>query len=152
MWMKVKIYETQLTDEVLEMLIAFSVAWEQEQSCYGYRKNELTDIEGNRVFLAEEDGRIIGYLFGYMEKAQNIRSIMPTDTPYFEIEELYVIPEKRSQGVGGALFRYIEDVMRSENVEYLMLSTAAKNHRAILHFYIDEMGMDFWSARLFKKL
>jgi hypothetical protein len=34
----------------------------------------------------------------------------------------------------------------------MMLTTATKNFRAILHFYIDELGMDFWSARLFKKI
>jgi hypothetical protein len=33
-----------------------------------------------------------------------------------------------------------------------MLSTATKNARAILHFYLDELGMEFWSARLFKSL
>ena len=152
MWMNIKIEEKQLTEALLEMLAAFSEAWEQEQSCWGYRKNDRADIEGNRIFLAQEDGQTIGYLFGHMEKAQNMRSIMPADTPYFEMEELYIIPEKRSQGVGGALFRYAEDVLRNEKIEYLMLSTATKNHRAILHFYIDEMGMDFWSARLFKKL
>lgn len=152
MWMNAKITEMQLTDELMEKLIAFSEAWEQEQSCWGYRKNDRTDIEGNRVFLAEEEGQVVGYLFGYMEKAENIRSIMPTGTPYFEVEELYIVPEKRSQGVGRALFRHAEDILRGENVEYLMLSTATKNYRAILHFYIDEMGMDFWSARLFKKL
>ena len=152
MWMNIKIEEKQLTEMLLEMLVAFSEAWEQEQSCWGYRKNDRADIEGNRIFLAQEDGQTIGYLFGHMEKAQNMRSIMPADTPYFEMEELYIIPEKRSQGVGGVLFRYAEDVLRNEKIEYLMLSTATKNHRAILHFYIDEMGMDFWSARLFKKL
>ena len=30
--------------------------------------------------------------------------------------------------------------------------TATKNFRAILRFYIDELGMAFWSARLYKKI
>ena len=34
----------------------------------------------------------------------------------------------------------------------IMLITATKNFRAILHFYIDELGMDFWSTSLFKKI
>jgi len=37
-------------------------------------------------------------------------------------------------------------------MEFIMLSTATKNYKSILHFYIDELGMDFWNARLFKKI
>ena len=46
---------------------------------------------------------------------------------------------------------YAEDAVRGE-AEYVMLSTATKNWRAILHFYVDELGMDFWNARLFKRI
>ena len=147
-----KLYETPLTEDVLEKLIDFSADWEAEKSCHGYRKNDRSDIENNRIFLAEEQGTVVGYLFGCAETSKNASSIMPNGTPYFEVEELYVIPELRSRGIGRALFRFVEDKLRGEGVPYLMLSTATKNHRAILHFYIDEMGMDFWSARLFKKL
>lgn len=147
-----KLYETPLTDEVLETLVAFSADWEAENSCHGYRKNERSDIENNRIFLAEDQGNVVGYLFGCAEKSRNASSIMPDETPYFEVEELYVIPEMRSKGIGRALFRFVEDKLREDGMQYMMLGTATKNHRAILHFYIDEMGMDFWSARLFKKL
>ena len=76
---------------------------------------------------------------------------MPDGADYFEVDEIYVKPAYRSQGVGAALFRYMEEQVRPE-AEYLMLGTATKNFRAILHFYIDELGMEFWSAALFKKL
>ena len=39
-----------------------------------------------------------------------------------------------------------------EEADFVLLSTATRNWRAILHFYIDELGMEFWSARLFKPL
>ena len=39
-----------------------------------------------------------------------------------------------------------------DGIGFLMLSTATKNYKSILHFYIEELGMDFWSARLFKRL
>lgn len=31
------------------------------------------------------------------------------------------------------------------------LNETTKNWRAIFHFYVDELDMSFWSARLFKK-
>jgi len=146
------IYEAQLNDELLKKLISMSADWETEDSTYGYRKNDRSDIEGNRIFLAEQDGKLLGYLFGQEAKSERATSIMVDGTPYFEVEELYVTPECRNQGVGRALFQFVEQELKAVGIEYMMLSTATKNYKKILHFYIDELGMDFWSARLFKKL
>ena len=55
------------------------------------------------------------------------------------------------EGVGRALFRAAVETLRGET-RMLLLSTATKDWRRILHFYIDELGMDFWSARLFKEI
>lgn len=77
---------------------------------------------------------------------------MEEGTTFFEIEELYVTPEHRGEGIGKKLFAYAEQTVQAEGIRYLMLSTATKNCKRILHFYLDELGMDFWSARLYKKL
>ena len=148
---KTTIRETPLTDPVLETLIALSRDWEAENSCHGYRANTREDIEGMRIFLAEEDGRVVGYLFGRPFRSEKASSIMPDGTPCFEVEEIYVVPDCRSRGVGKALMDAAAQAVKGE-AAYLMLATATKNWRAILHFYIDEIGMEFWSARLFKKL
>ena len=93
----------------------------------------------------------MGYLFGKVYKSEQMKSIMPEATPYFEVEELYVVPERRSQGIGEKLFRFVENTVKTE-AEYMVLSTATKNWKAIFHFYLDELDMTFWSARLFKKI
>lgn len=145
------IRETDLTDGVLQQLIAFSEDWEKEKSCWGYRANTKEDIDGCRVFLAEDGDRMIGYLFGRAFKSKNMRAVMPEGTACFEVEELYVIPSMRSRGIGKALFGHAEAALQPE-AEYMVLSTATKNWRAILHFYLEELGMEFWTARLFKKI
>ena len=48
------------------------------------------------------------------------------------------------------LFSHVENAVADE-AAFIMLSTATKNWKAILHFYIDKLDMDFWSARLFKR-
>ena len=103
--------EAELNDAVLETLIALSKEWEAEQSCHSYRANARADIEGNRIFLAEADGAVIGYLFGKRCKSERQSSIMPDATPYFEVEELYVVPSRRSRGVGAALLEYAVDAL-----------------------------------------
>ena len=146
-----KIYESDKDERVINRLIEFSRDWESENSCYGYRANRREDIEGNRIFLAEENGTVAGYLFGHVFRSENMRSIMPEGTACFEVEELYVIPSLRSQGIGQALFSFASEAVRSE-AEFMILSTATKNWKAVFHFYLDELGMEFWSARLYKRI
>ena len=57
----------------------------------------------------------------------------------------------RDRGLGRRLFEGAEAAVSAE-AEFILLSTATKNWRAILHFYLEELGMEFWSARLYKKL
>ena len=146
-----RIREAELTAELLNELIALSALWEKEDSCYGYRTNTKEDVEGNRIFLAEEDGEVLGYLFGKVYASKNMRSVMAEGTPYFEVEELYVLPPRRREGIGAALFRYAEQTLKPD-ARFLVLSTAAKNWQAVFRFYLDELGMTFWSARLFKEI
>ena len=48
---RISVREAELSDAVLDTLIAFSKAWEKEDSCRGYRANTAEDIAGRRVFL-----------------------------------------------------------------------------------------------------
>lgn len=145
------IREAPLTPALLRKLIRLSAEWEAEDSCRGYRKNKPADIRGNRIFVLEKKNRLLGYLFGHVEQAQNSSSVMPDGTPFFEVEEFYMKPAWRSLGYGTMLFQYAEELVRDQ-AEFIMLSTATKNWKAILHLYLEELDMQFWSARLFKKL
>ena len=65
------IHEVDLDETALAQLIRFSEDWTEENSCYGYRPNDKSDIEGNRIFFAEDDGAVVGYLFGKVYKSES---------------------------------------------------------------------------------
>ncbi len=144
--------EEKASPELIDTLVRLSEDWEREGSCWGYVRNPEDSFSGQRIFTARDGKEVIGYALITHRTAERMGSIVPDGTEYVELEELYVVPERRNAGVGSALFRFVEDTVRREGAPYLLLGTATKDHRAILHFYIDEVGMDFWSARLFKKL
>lgn len=145
------IAEMPLTAETEQTLLRLSATWAAENSCRGYCANGHADLEGNRFFLAFQGDAPIGYLFGHVSHATQSSTVMADGTPFFEVEELYVVPEMRSQGVGRALFRYAEEAVRSD-ANFMLLSTATRSWKAILHFHIEELGMEFGNARLFKKI
>ncbi len=148
--MTTKIQKVSLTKEIEAELIAMSAKWEQEDSCYGYRTNTAEELKGQDVFIATVDGKTVGYLLCHICTQEKESCTVPHGSRCLEIEELYVLPEYRSQGLGEALYQGAADSYGPE-VEYVTLTTATKNYKAILHFYIDKLDMTFWSARLFQK-
>lgn len=146
-----EIKEIEACGREKDALIKLSAAWEEENICYGYRRNGPDDLAGRRIFAAMENGEMVGYLFGKLERSKQMGSVMPEGTACFELEELYVKPGWRSAGVGSKLFRCAEERIRPE-ADFILLSAVSKNYRALLRFYVDELGMELWSARLFKPL
>jgi len=69
------------------------------------RERLRADLFGERprleAFLAESDGRIVGYALVF----ETYSSFLALPTLY--MEDLFVLPEFRSQGAGAALFRHV---------------------------------------------
>lgn len=101
--------------------------------------------------ISNEDYRNIHFSFDGVANAPRI--ILKGDTAeVLRLVNGYVRPELRSQGIGKALYDCAEAAVKADGMEFILLSTPSKDHRRILHFYIDELGMEFWSARLYKRL
>lgn len=133
-------------------ICSMSAEWEAEQSVYGLVANDMEALAGYECWIAYADGQIAGYMLCAVHEAKNMSSLMPENTRYYELEELYVKPQMRSCGIGGAMFEKFEKNAREAGVGMLMLTTASKERARILDFYIDRHAMQMWSATLFKRL
>ena len=69
------IKEIKFSERIAIQLIALSKEWEQENSCYGYRRNNSDDLKNKRIFVAADGDLICGYLFGHNATTEKDTSI-----------------------------------------------------------------------------
>jgi ribosomal protein S18 acetylase RimI-like enzyme len=133
-------------------VVELTKLWETEKITYGFVADDYDYIADTLCFVAILNDQVIGFILGNIQNAKNMGSIIPDETSYFELEEIYVIPEHRSSGIGTMLFNWLELFLKSCQVTNIVLSTATKNYQKILEFYVRKLNMKVWSIRLFKNI
>ncbi len=147
-------YEFQkekLNHQLVESLIHLSKVWVDEDNCYGMIENDSNEFIDKIIYTAYDKDQLVGYLFGHIDVHEKEPSAIKKDSKIFEVDELYIIKTHRSKGIGKDLFHFASDDLK-DKIDYMTLTTSNKQSDRILHFYLDELGMDFWSARFFKKI
>ena len=146
----IEIREIALTEDAGRQLIALSQLWADEGCSWGLRPNEREDIQ-EPVFAALDGEKIVGYAFGHAYMKEKKTDSIPVGSRCFDVDELYVMPAYRSQGVGGRLFEAIQAYAGTQ-AEYLTLVTSTKDYKRVLRFYAERNGMEFHDAFLTKRL
>lgn len=88
----------------------------------------LRENSDELVSVAEEDGRVCGFICG-----RSLRSFCYPEG-FAEITELYVAPEKRRRGVAGALLAHMEARLQALGARAVHLYTG-ENNRPARAFY-----------------
>jgi ribosomal protein S18 acetylase RimI-like enzyme len=98
------------------------------------RRRNYEDIlaEGGAMFLAEEEGRVVGLAVCEREEGGSPTWEWPRDM--LLVIDIIVLPEARRRGVGEALMAEVEREARERGVAALDLMVAAPN-QAALRFY-----------------
>lgn len=144
-------YENRKLDsDTINQLIELSRLWVEEDCSYGMAVNDADDLR-EPVAVALDGEKVVGYAFGHFYMQENRTSYIEIGSRCFTVDELYVLPQYRSQGIGKALFRMLENQIK-EDCAYITLATSTKNYKAILKLYIEELGMNFHSAFLIKNM
>jgi GNAT superfamily N-acetyltransferase len=87
-------------------------------------KRLLAEPQLGAVQVAEADGRLLGYLIVVLVLSVEHQGLMG------EIDEFFVLPEARSQGVGGALLEAAESALAARGCVRLQLQIGVANEAA----------------------
>lgn len=140
----------ELDEKTIQKLIELSKKWQEEDCSYGMIANTEEDIK-EPLCVAVDNDEIVGYIFGHYYVTENKTSYIDIGCECFTVDELYVLPEYRSQGIGKELFKRMEKAVK-DSCTYITLSTSTKDYKKILHFYVEELDMNFHSAFLIKSV
>lgn len=91
--------------------------WTQERA-----RKRVRAIVGNWQGMglkAVEDGRIIGGLLGFVDPY--------ADEDFFYISELFVVPERKRQGIGRALLQALEPHLKEKGISVIQLMSIEPN-------------------------
>lgn len=91
--------------------------WNEERA-----KRRVTAILGNYEALgivAAENGKIVGGLLGFVDPF--------ADEDFFYVSELFVIPDRKKQGIGTKLMSKLEDVLKEKKIGVIQLMSIEHN-------------------------
>ena len=105
-----------------------------------YGAQELRQMLGDAsrpIYVAEEDGAVLGYAFCIYKEIQNSSAMNDRKTLY--LDDLCVDEDCRGKGVGKALYEHVLAVAKQTGCYNVELNVWAKNENAV-RFY-EKCGM-----------
>lgn len=139
-------------EKEIEKLVYLSEAFEQEDCCNGIIADSYEYFVNKKVAVCLVNNEIIGYCYGSIDKEDKLRSYSNVGDMIYYLDEMYVSPRYRNCGVGKKLFEFVEKYAKENNCKTIRLNAVSKDYKRLLTFYIDELGMSFWSAFLVKNI
>ena len=148
----VRIDRATFDEKTVLELIELSKIWAKEGISHGLIPNERDDLK-EPCFVAVDHDKIVGYAFGHYYEESRPKGIgeIHNGDRCFSLDELYVLSEYRSQGIGRELFKAIENEIKGK-ADFISLSTSTKDYRRVLSFYDEVCGMGFHDAFLIKRV
>jgi ribosomal-protein-alanine N-acetyltransferase len=131
-----------------DAIIEMSRVWSSEQITRGLMTNSRESLAGLSLWVAEYGGKIVGYCSGVKKYAENY-SVFPSNVDYFEVDELYVLPDYRGKNIGKILLSFIESELKKQGVSHFLLSSATSAQERIAKFY-KSCGYGVWITTFYK--
>lgn len=133
-------------------VVALYQDWEQEGITIGLcadTVDELTAKLQGWFLVACKLDVVIGFVTGETRVLKPGEwAVFPDGGSYLYIEDLYVTPEFRSQGVGSALARKLMASAKAEHIEFASVYSSSQPSSRIIRFY-ESLGLSVWFVQMF---
>ena len=113
-----------------------NLSWTLSDEGKKYFKKRL-EGDGGVIFVAEEAGKIIAYLAATLVGRINYR----LEKSFAEVDNMFVLPDYRGQGVGSNLIAKFYAWCQSQSVEKVLVEVSSSNKTAI-EFYSKNLFAD----------
>jgi ribosomal protein S18 acetylase RimI-like enzyme len=134
-------------------VIVLQRQWTEEEITYGYQPSTQEQIRsalGPYFFVAETRGEVIGFVSGSVSISPGL-AVMPEGQSYLSLDDLYIIPEWRSKGIGHLLVDTIIASAQQAGLQAAMVYSSTKDVHRVLRFY-EQNGFQSWFVQLFRRL
>jgi ribosomal protein S18 acetylase RimI-like enzyme len=127
--------------------------WFEEGSVYGFipESHEQLKASLNPYFLvAETNNKIVGFISCSIRRSDGV-AVIPEGENYLEIDNLYILPERRRLGIGASLVNTCLAQAKAAGVGYALLYSATKDIHSVIRFY-EQQNFESWNVQMFRRL
>lgn len=151
--------DKELLKKLIEKLMDFVVATDpikRIRRMEGFGPSTLKkllrkiDENSGKIYFAEVDGRVVGYVAGFVgtQSKENLLEVIPAKVGY--IEDLFVEDKYRGKNIGTLLMEKMEEYLKSQGCDSLWLEVFAPNKKA--YEYYKKLGFMDREIGMLKKL
>lgn len=140
------------SNKELNDVVKLNKMFAKENCCNGIINDDYQYYKDKEVAICVVENKIVGYCYGTIEEESSNRSYCEKGEKSYYIEEMYVEKLYRNKGIGKELFSYVENFYKDKGCSLIKLNAVSKDYKKLLELYIEELGMDFISAYLVKRV
>lgn len=122
-----------------------NIQWPYEKNGEEYFRQVVSGEDGNICFIAEIDGKVVGYLAGSLKKGNGIYTGKRA-----ELDNMFVIESHRKSGIGTRLVQEFIAWCTNQGVDHVFVNAYAPNRVAIA-FY-QKQGFEPYATTLWRSL